>query len=185
MSLLQNGCTQWTLTKCIEKKPDGNYTRMLCAVSNKSWKQHSVWPLTSHLTNHPSKMNKTWLWWCGHFWRCKDRLISNVLFLTPAQGHPSVGWLAKTYLHQLCVDTGCSLEDLPGAMDDRDRESGTLCYLHNLMMMIYIYIYIYICVCVYVYMYVSLNNKDKFCLYNLFKILSSFLISVLVSGWNW
>ena len=35
------------------------------------------------------------------------------------------------------------------------------------------------CVCV------SLNNKDKFCLYNLFKILSSFLISVLVSGWNW
>ena len=32
--------------------------------------------------------------------------------------------------------------------------------------------------------HVSLNNKDKFCLYNLFKILSSFLMSVLVSGWN-
>ena len=40
-------------------------------------------------------------------------------------------------------------------------------------------VYVYMCVCV------SLNNKDKFCLYNLFKILSSFLISVLVSGWNW
>ena len=37
-----------------------------------------------------------------------------------------------------------------------------------------------VCVCV----CVSLNNKDKFD-YNLFKILSSFLISVLVSGWNW
>ena len=37
----------------------------------------------------------------------------------------------------------------------------------------------------YIYIYVSLNNKDKFCLYNLFKILSSFLISVLVSSWNW
>ena len=36
----------------------------------------------------------------------------------------------------------------------------------------------------YIYKYVSLNNKDKFCLYNLFKILPSFLISVLVSGWN-
>ena len=38
---------------------------------------------------------------------------------------------------------------------------------------------------VYIYIYVSLNNKDKFCLYNSFKILSSFLLSVLVSGWNW
>ena len=49
-----------------------------------------------------------------------------------------------------------------------------------------------VCVCVYVcvgsgrsFKHVSSNNKDKFCLYNLFKILSSFLISVLVSGWNW
>ena len=51
---------------------------------------------------------------------------------------------------------------------------------------IYIKIYIYVCVCVCVwsgssrsFKRVSLNNKDKFCLYNLFKILSSFLISVL------
>ena len=36
-----------------------------------------------------------------------------------------------------------------------------------------------VCVCV------SLNSKDKFCLYDLIKILSSFLISVLVSGWIW
>ena len=44
-----------------------------------------------------------------------------------------------------------------------------------------------VCVCVWLgsshsFKHVSLNNKDKFCLYNLFKILSSFLISVLVSG---
>ena len=26
---------------------------------------------------------------------------------------------------------------------------------------------------------------DTFCLYNFIKILSSFLISILVSGWNW
>ena len=44
------------------------------------------------------------------------------------------------------------------------------------------------CVCVgssRSFKHVSLNYKDKFCLYKLFKILSSFLISVLVSGWNW
>ena len=44
---------------------------------------------------------------------------------------------------------------------------------------VYIYIYIYI------YMNVWLNNKDTFWLYDFIKILSSFLISVLVSGWNW
>ena len=27
---------------------------------------------------------------------------------------------AGTYLHQLCVDTGRNLEDLPRAMNDRD-----------------------------------------------------------------
>ena len=35
--------------------------------------------------------------------------------------HASVGWRARTYLHQHGADTGCSLEDLPGAMNDRDR----------------------------------------------------------------
>ena len=30
-----------------------------------------------------------------------------------------------------------------------------------------------------------LDKKDKFCLNNLFKFLSSFLISFLVSDWNW
>ena len=30
----------WTLTKRMEKKLDGNYTRMLRAVLNKSWRQH-------------------------------------------------------------------------------------------------------------------------------------------------
>ena len=28
---------------------------------------------------------------------------------------------AITYKEQLCADTGCSLEDLPEAMDDRER----------------------------------------------------------------
>ena len=32
-------CTKWTLTKQLEKKLDGNYTRMLRAILNKSWHQ--------------------------------------------------------------------------------------------------------------------------------------------------
>ena len=37
VSILLYGCTTWTLTKRLEKKLDGNYTRMLKAILNKSW----------------------------------------------------------------------------------------------------------------------------------------------------
>ena len=37
VSILLYGCTTWTLTKRLEKKLDGNYTRMLRAILNKSW----------------------------------------------------------------------------------------------------------------------------------------------------
>ena len=39
-SILLYGCTTWTLTKRLEKKLDGNYTRMLRVILNKSWQQH-------------------------------------------------------------------------------------------------------------------------------------------------
>ena len=40
VSILLYGCTTWTLTKHMEKKLDGNFTRMLRAILNKSWRQH-------------------------------------------------------------------------------------------------------------------------------------------------
>ena len=76
-------------------------------------KTAAVWPLTSHQKNNPNKMNKTW--------RNMDELISDVLQWTQTHECASVGQPARTYLHQLYVDTGCSLEDLPGAMDDKDK----------------------------------------------------------------
>ena len=38
LSILIYGCTTWTLTKRLEKKLDGNYTRMLRAILNRSWR---------------------------------------------------------------------------------------------------------------------------------------------------
>ena len=54
VSILLYGCTTSTLMKHIEKKLNGNYTRMLHAVLNKSCKQHP----TKHLTSHLSKTNR-------------------------------------------------------------------------------------------------------------------------------
>ena len=38
--ILLYGCIIWTLNKCIEKKLDGNYARMLRAILNNSYRQH-------------------------------------------------------------------------------------------------------------------------------------------------
>ena len=40
VSIQLYGCTTWTLTKRIEKKLDGNCTRMLWAILSKYWKQN-------------------------------------------------------------------------------------------------------------------------------------------------
>ena len=53
VSILLYGCTTWTLTKRLEKKLDGNYTRMLRAILNKSWRQHPTrHQLASHHENY-------------------------------------------------------------------------------------------------------------------------------------
>ena len=47
-------------------------------------------------------------------------LMSDILLWTPSHGRAKAERSARTYIKQLCVDTGCSLEDLPEAMNDRE-----------------------------------------------------------------
>ena len=54
--ILLYGCTTWMLTKRMEKKLDGNYTRMLPAILNKSWRQH---PTKQQLYGHLPPITKT------------------------------------------------------------------------------------------------------------------------------
>ena len=56
VSILLYGCTTWTLTKRLKKKLDGNYTRMLLAILNKSWRQH---PTRYQLYCHLPPITKT------------------------------------------------------------------------------------------------------------------------------
>ena len=122
LSILLYGCPTWTLTKRLEKKLDGNYTRMLRAVLNKSWRQH---PTRHQLYGHLPPITKTIqvrrTRHAGHWWRSKNELISDVLLWTPTYGRVKAGWPARTYIQQLCEDTGCNSEDLPEAMSDREN----------------------------------------------------------------
>ena len=56
MSILLYRCTINMNTKCMEKKLDSNFTRMLWAVLNKSWKQH---PTKQQLYGYQPTIMKT------------------------------------------------------------------------------------------------------------------------------
>ena len=121
-SILLYGCTTWTLIKRLEKKLDGNYTRMLRAILNKSWRQH---PTKHQLYGYQQPITKTIKFrrtrHAGQCWRSRDELISDVLLWTPTYGQAKAGRPARTYIQQLCEDTGCSTEDLSEAMNDREK----------------------------------------------------------------
>ena len=56
-----------------------------------------------------------------HCWRSKDELVSDVLLWIPTYGQAKAGRPAWTYIQQLCEDTECNPEDLPEAMNDREK----------------------------------------------------------------
>ena len=173
-SILLYGCTTWTLTKRLEKKLDGNYTRMLRAILNKSWRQH---PTRHQLYGHLPPITKTIqvrrTRHAGHCWRSRDELIRDVLLWTPTHGRAKAGRPARTYIQQLCEDTGCCPEDLPRAMNDREewrervrdiRATSAIWwwYLHKFVCTHVrkrecIFACLHVCMCVYAYIYAHLH----------------------------
>ena len=112
---------------------------MLRALLNKSWQQH---PTRHQLYGHLPPITKTIqvrrTRHAGHCWRSRDELISDVLQWTPTYGQAKAGRPARTYIQQLCEDTGCSPEDLPEAMNDREKwreRVRDMCWRHDMMRM--------------------------------------------------
>ena len=83
-SILLYGCTTWTRTKRLEKKLDGNYTRTLRAILNKSWRQH---PTTHQLYGHLPPITKTiqvrQTKHARQCWRSRNELISKFTLVDP------------------------------------------------------------------------------------------------------
>ena len=122
VSILLYGCTTWTLTNRLKKKLDSNYTRMLRAILDKSWRQHPTrYQLYGHLPLITKTIQARRTRHAGHCWRSKDELISDVLQWTLAYSQTKAGRPARTYIQKLCEHTGCSPEDPPEAMNDREK----------------------------------------------------------------
>ena len=122
MSILLYGCTTWTLTKRLEKRLDGNYTRMLRAILNRSWRQYPK-SISCTATNHPSQklskldepdMQDT----TGEVGTCSLVMYSYgpLHIAEQKQGDQ----IEPTYSRIRGEDTGCSPEDQPKAMNDRE-----------------------------------------------------------------
>ena len=148
VSILLNGCTTWTLTKRLEKKLNGNYTRMLRAVLNKSWRQH---PTRHQLYRHLPPITKTIqvrrTRHAGHCWRSKDELISDVLLWTPTYGRAKQDdQLELTYSNyvrtQNVTQKTCRRRWMIGRSDERGSGISVLAARHDDDDDIYIYIYI-------------------------------------------
>ena len=91
MSLLLYGCTTWTVTKCMEKKSDWNYSRMLRVIlinPGNIIPQNNSCMATYLLSQKPSKIRQTSH--AKHCRRSKDKLINDVLLWTPAHRRASV-----------------------------------------------------------------------------------------------
>ena len=86
VSILLNGCTTWTLTKRLEKKLDGNYTRLLRAILNMSGHQ-----LYGHLSPITKTIQARRTRHAGHCWRSRDELISDVLLWTSTYDRAKAG----------------------------------------------------------------------------------------------
>ena len=87
----------------------------------KYWRKH---PTRHQLYGHLPPITKTIqarrTRHAGQCWRSRDELISDVLLWTPTYGREKTGRPARTYIQQLCEDTGCGPEDLPEAMNNRE-----------------------------------------------------------------
>ena len=103
-----------TLKKCLTSKDTAcGFKQILEAAA--------LQLLTSNFTNHTR-----WARHAGHCWKCKDKLINNILVWSPTQGHTSAGWPTKTYIYQFCADTKCHLENLLIGMVVKESRKSVL-----------------------------------------------------------
>ena len=127
--------------------------------------QNSSCTATYHQSQKPIKVRRTRH--AGHCWRSMDELITDIILWTSSHGQAKAGWPARTYIQQLCADTGYYLENLPGAMDDRDgwrERAREICASSATWWWWYIYIYIYI------YIYLCHPQTDFFVVSQLFSV---------------
>ena len=116
--VLLYGSETWTLSKRLEKRLDGTYTRLLMRVQNLSWRQH---PTKAQIygKNPPvsSIVKARRVQFAGHCFRAENEIISTLLLWKPSRSNRGQ---TLSYPDVISRDTGIQKQDLSNAMMDRD-----------------------------------------------------------------
>ena len=117
--ILLYGSETWTLSKKLEKRLDGTYTRLLMRVQNISWKSH---PTKTYIYNTlppvSSLVQTRRVRFAGHCCRADQEVISDLLMWKPNSENKRGRKL--TYPDVISSDVGLKQEDLKTAMMDRE-----------------------------------------------------------------
>ena len=119
-TVLLYGAECWTLTKQLQKRLDGCYTRLLRASLNISWKQRLTNKvLYGDIPKISDTIRERRLRFAGHCYRASGECSHDTVLWTPQHGKRSVGRPAKTYIDTLVEDTGYNIAEMQQLMVDR------------------------------------------------------------------
>ena len=126
--ILLYGSETWTLSKKLEKRLDGTYTRLLMRVQNISWKTHPTKPLI--YTNLPPVsrlVQARRVRFAGHCFRAEHEVISDLLLWKPNSRNKRGRKL--TFPDVISRDVGLKQEALRSAMKDREVWRGVVDFI--------------------------------------------------------
>ena len=119
-SILIYNSETWTITRAMETKIDGLYTKLLRRVLNISWRDHvSNKDLYGNLPLLSTTIRQHRMRFAGHCFLAQNQPVTNLLFWSPS-GTRKRGAGMKTYAKLLREDTGLSSDqEIRGLMADR------------------------------------------------------------------
>jgi hypothetical protein len=121
--ILLYGSETWTLSRKLEKRLDGTYTRLLMRAQNLSWKRH---PTISEIYNQLPRVSclvkSRRIQFAGHCYRADGEVISSLLLWRPDYGQRRGRSLS--FPDVISRDTDIRTEELGTAMQDRNFWSG-------------------------------------------------------------
>ena len=123
--ILLYGYETWTLSRKLEKRLDGTYTRLLMRAQNLSWKRH---PTISEIYNQLPRVSCLVKYrrvqFAGHCFRADGEVISSLLLWKPEYGQSRGRKLS--FPDVISRDTDIRIEDLETAMRDRKFWNGVV-----------------------------------------------------------
>ena len=117
--ILLYGSETWTLSRKLERRLDGTYTRLLMRAQNLSWKRHpTIAQIYGKLPRVSTLVKSRRVQFSGHCFRADSEITSSLLLWKPTFDHTRGRKLS--FPDVISRDTGIRTQDLGTVMKDRE-----------------------------------------------------------------